>query len=59
MFKEYLKNDSIPFVIDEAHRLFYYRGLKEYENTKGYLIDLVCLVKMILEKYYKTLRLIH
>ena len=39
MFKECLKNNIVPFVIDEKHRLFYYRGLKEYENTKGYLID--------------------
>lgn len=39
MFKECLKNNIIPFVIDEEHRLFYYRGLKEYPNTKGFLID--------------------
>ncbi|MCR2108775.1 Fic family protein [Campylobacter upsaliensis] len=39
MFKECLKNDIIPFIIDEEHKLFYYRGLKEYQNTKGYLID--------------------
>lgn len=39
MFKECLKNNLIPFIIDEEHRLFYYRGLREYENTKGFLID--------------------
>lgn len=39
MFKECLKNNLIPFIIDEEHKLFYYRGLKEYKNTKGYLID--------------------
>lgn len=25
--------------IDEQHKLFYYRGLKEYENEKGYLTN--------------------
>lgn len=39
MFKECLKNNIIPFIIDEEHRLFYYRGLKEYERTKGFLRD--------------------
>lgn len=39
MFKECLKNNIIPFIIDEKHKLFYYRGLKEYENEKGFLID--------------------
>ncbi len=39
MFKECLKHNVIPFIIDEKHKLFYYRGLKEYETEKGYLID--------------------
>ncbi|WP_410513481.1 Fic family protein [Paenibacillus sp. BR2-3] len=39
MFKECLKNDIIPFIIDHKHKLFYYRGLKEYRSEKGYLMD--------------------
>lgn len=39
MFKECLKNDIVPFIIDEAHKLFYYRGLKEFDNERGYLVD--------------------
>lgn len=39
MFKECLKNNIAPFIIDEEHRLFYYRGLREFEKNKGYLID--------------------
>jgi Fic family protein len=39
MFKECLKNNVIPFIIDEDHKLYYYRGLKEYRKTPGYLID--------------------
>ena len=39
MFKECLANGFVPFIIDEAHKLFYYRGLKEWKSEKGYLID--------------------
>lgn len=39
MFKECLKHDIIPFIIDEQHKLYYYRGLKEYKTEKGYLLD--------------------
>ncbi len=40
-FKECLKNNIIPFIIFDKDKLFYYRGLKEYQNKteKGYLID--------------------
>ena len=39
MFKECLKNNIIPFIIQDTYKLFYYRGLKEYKSEKGYLID--------------------
>ncbi len=39
MFKECLKNDIMPFIIGHEHKLFYYRGLKEYKKEKGYLTD--------------------
>ena len=39
MFKECLKNNILPFIIDHEHKLFYYRGLQEYESEKGYLFD--------------------
>ena len=41
IFKECLKNNIIPFIILDKDKLFYYRGLKEYQNggEKGYLID--------------------
>lgn len=38
-FKECLKNDIVPFIILDKDKLFYYRGLKEYKNEKGFLID--------------------
>jgi len=39
LFKECLKYHITPFIIDERHKLYYYRGLKEFENEKGYLTD--------------------
>lgn len=39
MFKECLANNIVPFIIDEEHKIYYYRGLKEWDNEKGYLID--------------------
>lgn len=39
LFKECLKHDIMPFIIDEQHKWYYYRGLKEYQREKGYLLD--------------------
>ena len=39
IFKECLANNIVPFIIDEDHKLLYYRGLKEWKNEKGYLTD--------------------
>ena len=39
MFRECLKNNIIPFIIDDNHKQFYYRGLKEFAQIRGYLID--------------------
>ena len=40
-FKECLKNNIIPFIILDKDKLFYYRGLYQYQTNKekGYLID--------------------
>lgn len=39
IFKECLKYNIVPFIIDERYKWYYYRGLKEFENEKGYLMD--------------------
>jgi Fic family protein len=39
LFKECLRNGIMPFIIDHEHKLFYYRGLKEYATEPGYLTD--------------------
>ena len=40
-FKECLKFNIIPFIILDKDKLFYYRGLNQYQKNKekGYLID--------------------
>ncbi len=39
MFKECLKYNLVPFIIEDNIKLFYYRGLKEWNQEKGYLRD--------------------
>lgn len=39
MFKECLKYNIVPFIIEDDLKMFYYRGLNEWNNEKGYLID--------------------
>ena len=39
MFKECLKYDIVPFIIEDDLKFFYYRGLKEWNSAKGYLTD--------------------
>lgn len=51
MFKECLKYNIVPFIIEENLKLFYYRGLKEWYNKKGYLTD-TCLTAQDKYKAY-------
>ena len=37
--KECLKYNIVPFIIEDDIKMFYYRGLKEWNNEKGYLMD--------------------
>ena len=51
MFKECLKYNIVPFIIEENLKLFYYRGLKEWYSEKGYLTD-TCLTAQDKYKAY-------
>lgn len=51
MFKECLKYNVVPFIIEDNLKLFYYRGLKEWNNEKGYLTD-TCLTAQDRYKAY-------
>jgi len=39
MFKECLKYNIVPFIIEDDLKMFYYRGLAKWETEKGYLRD--------------------
>ncbi|WP_270347304.1 Fic family protein [Mediterraneibacter faecis] len=51
MFKECLKYNIVPFIIEDNLKLFYYRGLREWDNEKGYLTD-TCLTAQDKYKVY-------
>lgn len=64
MFKECLRSNTIPFIITDELRTFYIRGLKNYREEKGWLLD-TCLSAQdrfianslpLAESYYNALR---
>ncbi|MBO5977657.1 MAG: Fic family protein [Bacteroidales bacterium] len=51
IFKECLANGQVPFIITEDLKLYYYRGLREWNHIRGYLLD-TCLAA---QDNYKSL----
>jgi Fic family protein len=51
LFKECLKNNIVPFIINDETKMFYYRGLKEWQREKGFLTD-TCLAAQDAFKQY-------
>ena len=51
IFKECLKYNIVPFIIEDDLKMFYYRGLKEWDSEKGYLTD-TCLTAQDKYKAY-------
>lgn len=39
LFKECLKYKIVPFIINDRRKLYYYRGLKNWHDERGYLRD--------------------
>ncbi len=52
LFKECLRNNIVPFIIEDDIKMFYYRGLKEWKSERGYLRD-TCLAAQ--DKFKKVL----
>ena len=57
LFKECLKQNIVPFIIDENLKMFYYRGLSEWQNEKGYLIDTCLTAQDKFKKYLDYFRI--
>lgn len=51
MFKECLRSGIVPFIIDEELKMFYYRGLKEWSDERGYLRDTCLAAQDKFKKY--------
>ena len=49
MFWQCLQNNIVPFIITEDLRLYYYRGIQNWDRIKGFLTD-TCLTA---QDYYK------
>ncbi|MFA7672980.1 MAG: Fic family protein [Clostridia bacterium] len=39
MFKECLRYNIVPFIIEDDIKMFYYQGLKQWNTEKGYLME--------------------
>ena len=50
MFKECLKYNIVPFILEDDLKMYYYRGLREWDRESGYLTD-TCLAA---QDKYKT-----
>ena len=51
LFKECLRNNIVPFIIDEDLKLFYYRGLSEWPRERGFLLDTCLAAQDKFKKY--------
>lgn len=55
MFRECLRNGIVPFIITDSLKMYYYKGLQNWPEIKGYLMD-TCLTaqdnfKILLDKF--------
>ena len=57
MFRECLRNGIVPFIIEDAKKAFYYRGLREYRREPGYLEDTCLDAQDHYKAYYQKLRI--
>lgn len=59
MFKECLKYNIVPFIIEDNLKMFYYRGLKEWDHEKGYLTDTCLTVQDKYKSYLDYFRILY
>lgn len=57
LFKECLRLNIVPFIIDEELKMFYYRGLKEWPKQPGYLTDTCRVAQDKFKKYLEYYRI--
>lgn len=53
LFKECLKCGFVPFIIQDDLKMFYYRGLSQWERENGYLMDTCLAAQDRFKEYLK------
>lgn len=56
LFKECLRSNVVPFIVEDDLKMFYYRGLKEWERERGYLRDTCLTAQDRFKKYLDYFR---
>ena len=57
LFKECLRNNTVPFIIGDDMKMFYYRGLHEWNREKGYLTNTCLTAQDQFKKYLDYFRI--
>ena len=57
LFKECLRNAIVPFILEDNIKMFYYRGLKEWQTERGYLRDTCLSAQDKFKKYLDYFRI--
>ena len=57
LFKECLRNNIVPFIIEDDIKTFYYRGLKEWKSERGFLRDTCLSAQDRFKKYLDYFRI--
>lgn len=59
LFKECLRCNIVPFIIDEELKMFYYRGLSEWSRERGYLTDTCLAAQDKFKKYLDYFKILY
>jgi len=59
LFKECLRNGVVPFVIEDDLKMFYYRGLANWETERGYLRDTCLAAQDRFKAYLDYFRIVY
>lgn len=57
LLKECLRNHVVPFIIDDKLKMFYYRGLREWNTEQGYLEDTCLTAQDQFKRYLNYFRI--
>lgn len=57
MFKECLANNIVPFIIDDKYKTYYYRGLKEWDGERGFLLETCLFMQDNFKKWLEYFRI--